>query len=151
MMLAHTQHDVQVFKRHVHANRAAGVDNEWLTPEQAKAFCPPLNVAPDLRYPVLGAALQRRGGVARHDAVAWGYARAADAFGVDIIQNCEVTGIVREAPARSNGRGNDARTRSRARQDRRGRGRPYQRGDGDGRRAAAAGKLSAAGVGQSSR
>ena len=94
MMLAHTVHDVQVFKRHVHANRAAGVDNEWLTPEEAKAFCPPLNIG-DIRYPVLGAALQRRGGTARHDAVAWGYARAADALGVDIIENCEVTGILR--------------------------------------------------------
>ncbi|HTC11974.1 MAG TPA: sarcosine oxidase subunit beta family protein [Acetobacteraceae bacterium] len=97
MMLAHTQHDVQVSKRHVHANRAAGVDNEWLTPEQAKEFCPPLNISPELRYPVLGAALQRRGGVARHDAVAWGYARAADALGVDILQTCEVTAIVRDA------------------------------------------------------
>ena len=95
MMLAHSVHDVQVFKRHVHANRVAGVDNEWLTAEQAKAFCPPLNISPALRYPVLGAALQRRGGTARHDAVAWGYARAADALGVDIIQNCEVTGITR--------------------------------------------------------
>ena len=56
-------------------------------------FCPAVNIARDLRYPVLGATLQRRGGVARHDAVAWGYARAADAYGVDIIQNCEVTGI----------------------------------------------------------
>jgi sarcosine oxidase subunit beta len=97
MMLAHTQHDVQVSKRHVHANRAAGVDNEWLTPEQAKEFCPPLNISPELRYPVLGAALQRRGGVARHDAVAWGYARAADALGVDILQTCEVTAIDRDA------------------------------------------------------
>ena len=97
MMLAHTQHDVQVSKRHVHANRAAGVDNEWLTAEEAKAFCPPLNISPDLRYPVLGAALQRRGGVARHDAVAWGYARAADALGVDILQTCEVTAIDRDA------------------------------------------------------
>jgi sarcosine oxidase subunit beta len=96
MMLAHTVHDEQVFKRHVHANRLAGVDNEWLTPEQAKAFCPPLNIAPGMRYPVLGAALQRRGGVARHDAVAWGYARAADALGVDIIENCAVTGISRD-------------------------------------------------------
>ena len=50
-----------------------------------------------MRYPILGAALQRRGGTARHDAVAWGYARAADALGVDIIQNCEVTGIRRDA------------------------------------------------------
>jgi sarcosine oxidase, subunit beta len=92
MMLAHTVHDLQVAQRHVHANRAAGVDNELLTAEQARAFCPPLNIG-DIRYPVLGAALQRRGGTARHDAVAWGYARAADALGVDIIENCEVTGI----------------------------------------------------------
>ena len=97
MMLAHNIHDVQVFKRHVHANRINGVDNEWLTPEEAKEFCPPLNIEPNMRYPVLGAALQRRGGTARHDAVAWGYARAADALGVDIIENCEVTGIRRDA------------------------------------------------------
>jgi sarcosine oxidase subunit beta len=97
MMLAHNIHDVQVFKRHVHANRINGVDNEWLTPQQAKDFCPPLNIDPNMRYPVLGAALQRRGGTARHDAVAWGYARAADALGVDIIENCEVTGIRRDA------------------------------------------------------
>ena len=90
-------HDVQVAQRHIHANRCNGVDNEWLTPEDAKAFCPPLNIDPGLRYPVLGAALQRRGGTARHDAVAWGYARAADALGVDIIENCEVTGIRRDA------------------------------------------------------
>jgi len=96
MMLAHTVHDVQVSKRHVHANRANGVDNEWLTPQEAKEFCPPLNIG-DIRYPVMGAALQRRGGTARHDAVAWGYARAADALGVDIIENCAVTGIRRDA------------------------------------------------------
>ena len=96
MMLAHTVHDMQVSKRHVHANRANGVDNEWLTAQQAKEFCPPLNIG-DIRYPVLGAALQRRGGTARHDAVAWGYARAADALGVDIIENCEVTGIQRDS------------------------------------------------------
>jgi sarcosine oxidase subunit beta len=97
MMLAHTVHDVQVAQRHIHANRCNGVDNEWLTPEESKAYCPPLNIDPGLRYPVLGAALQRRGGTARHDAVAWGYARAADALGVDIIENCEVTGIRRDA------------------------------------------------------
>ncbi len=96
MMLAHTVHDIQVFKRHVHANRCNGIDNEWLEPAEAKAFCPPLNVAENIRYPVLGAALQRRGGTARHDAVAWGYARAADALGVDIIENCEVTAIRRD-------------------------------------------------------
>jgi sarcosine oxidase, subunit beta len=95
MMLAHNVHDIQSFKRHIHANRLNGVDNEWLTPEEAKNYCPPLNISPDARYPVLGAALQRRGGTARHDTVAWGYARAAAALGVDIIQNCAVTGIKR--------------------------------------------------------
>jgi sarcosine oxidase subunit beta len=97
LMLAHTPQDVFVFRRHVHANALQGIDNEWLTPAQAKAFCPPLDIGPDVRHPVLGAALQRRGGVARHDAVAWGYARAASALGVDIIQNCAVTGIMRDA------------------------------------------------------
>jgi sarcosine oxidase subunit beta len=96
LMLAHNDHDVRIFKRHVHANRLQGIDNEWLTPREAKSFCPPLHIGPDARYPVLGAALQRRGGVARHDAVAWAYARAASALGVDIIQNCAVTGFVRD-------------------------------------------------------
>ncbi|MBL6455049.1 sarcosine oxidase subunit beta family protein [Belnapia sp. T6] len=96
LMLAHSHHDVQSGLRHVHANRLAGVDNEWLTPAEAKAFCPPLDIATP-RWPVFGAALQRRGGVARHDAVAWGYARAASALGVDIIEGCEVTGITRDA------------------------------------------------------
>ena len=102
MMLAHNVHDVQVFKRHVHANRLNGIDNEWLTPEQAKAFCPPLNISPDCALPGRRrGALQRRGGTARHDAVAWGYARGArSARGVDIIQNCEVTGIERSAERR---------------------------------------------------
>ena len=95
MMLAHNVHDVQVFKRHIHANRLNGVDNEWMTPEEAKAYCPPLNISKTARYPVVGAALQRRGGTARHDAVAWGYARAASSMGVHIIQNCEVIGINR--------------------------------------------------------
>jgi sarcosine oxidase subunit beta len=97
MMLAHNVHDIQVFKRHIHANRLNGVDNEWLTPEQAREYCPPLNISKDARYPVMGAALQRRGGTARHDAVAWGYARAASARGVHIIQNCPVTAIRRNA------------------------------------------------------
>ncbi len=95
MMLAHNQHDVQSLKRHIYANRLNGVDNDWLTPDEAKAFCPPLSISQKIRYPVIGAALQRRGGVARHDAVAWGYARGADARGVDIIQNCEVVGVRR--------------------------------------------------------
>ena len=103
LMLAHTVHDVQSAMRHVYANRLNGVDNEWLTPEQAKEFCPPLNISRSIRYPVLGGALQRRGGVARHDAVAWGYARAADQLGVDIIQNCEVMRIDRDESGRVSG------------------------------------------------
>jgi sarcosine oxidase subunit beta len=95
MMLAHNVHDVQVFKRHIHSNRLNGVDNEWLTPEEAKEFCPPLNISKSARYPIMGAALQRKGGTARHDAVAWGYARGASDRGVHVIQNCEVTGIKR--------------------------------------------------------
>ncbi|MCB1738955.1 MAG: FAD-dependent oxidoreductase, partial [Gammaproteobacteria bacterium] len=91
--LAHNLHDLRELSRRVHANRANGIDSEILDTAQCKAFCPILNVAADARYPVLGGSLQRRGGVARHDAVAWGFARAADALGVDIIENCEVTGI----------------------------------------------------------
>lgn len=95
--LAHTLHDVREGIRRSNANQLNGIDSEWLEPEEIKAFCPALNVSPKLRYPILGGTLQRRGGVARHDAVAWGYARAADARGIDIIQNCEVTAIRREA------------------------------------------------------
>ncbi len=93
--LAHTEHDLKEMSRRVHANRLNGIDSEILTPEQVKALVPIISIAPNARYPVLGASLQKRGGVARHDAVAWGFARAADARGVDIIQNCEVTGIRR--------------------------------------------------------
>ena len=91
--LAHNLGDVREGMRRANANRLNGIDAEWLSPDEVKAFCPILNIERDVRYPVLGATLQRRGGVARHDAVAWGYARAADARGIDIIQNCEVTGI----------------------------------------------------------
>jgi sarcosine oxidase, subunit beta len=91
--LAHTVHDLHEVKRRLHANRLNGVDSEFLTPEQIKAIEPLLDTSRNARYPIMGASLQRRGGTARHDAVAWGYARGADAAGVDIIQNCEVTGI----------------------------------------------------------
>ena len=94
--LAHNQHDLREISRRINAIRLNGVDSEFLTPAEIKAFCPILNTSPKARYPILGASLQRRGGNARHDAVAWGYARAADARGVDIIQNCEVTGIRRK-------------------------------------------------------
>ena len=94
--LAHNQHDLRELRRRVNANRLNGIDSEYLTPAQIKAFCPILNTSPEARYPIVGASLQRRGGTARHDAVAWGYARAADSLGVDVIQNCAVTGIRRE-------------------------------------------------------
>src|SRR5690606_32261627 len=84
MNLAHDQHEARELKRRVHANRLNGIDAEWLTREQVLEFCPILNGDPTIRYPVVGATLQRRGGTARHDAVAWGYARAADERGVDI-------------------------------------------------------------------
>jgi sarcosine oxidase subunit beta len=93
MNVAHNLHDVRELKRRWHANRLKDIDCDWLDTEQVKKFCPVINISPNIRYPVLGATLQRRAGTARHDAVAWGYARGADAMGVDIIQNCEVTGF----------------------------------------------------------
>ena len=97
--LAHSLQDVRDVERRVSANRLNGIDAEFVTPEQIKKAIPIINTSGATRYPILGASLQRRGGVARHDAVAWGFARAADARGVDIIEQCEVTGI-----DRSNGR-----------------------------------------------
>jgi sarcosine oxidase, subunit beta len=91
--LAHSLQDVRDSVRRVDANRLNGVDAEWLDAQQVKEICPIVNISPDVRYPVLGATYQPRGGIAKHDYVAWGYARAADALGVDLIQNCEVTGI----------------------------------------------------------
>jgi len=96
MNVAHNLHDVRELKRRWHANRLNDIDCEWLNTQQVKEFCPVINTSPNIRYPVLGATLQRRAGTARHDAVAWGYARGADAMGVDIIQNCEVTNIIIE-------------------------------------------------------
>jgi sarcosine oxidase subunit beta len=92
--LAHDDGEMRQLKRRVEANRLNGVDAEWLDAKQVKEFCPPINISRDVRYPVVGATLQRSGGVNRHDAVVWGYARAASAMGVDLIQHCEVTGIV---------------------------------------------------------
>ena len=101
--LAHDLGDVRSSMRRVHANRLNGVDAEWLGAEQVQELCPIVNVSPDVRYPVLGGTLQRRGGVARHDKVAWGYASAADRLGVDLIEHCEVTGFVRGAGGRVEG------------------------------------------------
>ena len=92
--LGHSPQDMREIHRRVNANLLNGIDAEVWDRERIKAFVPIMNL--DTRYPVLGASFQPRGGVARHDAVAWGFARAADALGVDIIQHCPVTGIRRE-------------------------------------------------------
>jgi sarcosine oxidase subunit beta len=91
--LAHTLQEVRDGIRRVEANRLNGVDAYWLTPEEVREVCPIVNISSDVRYPVLGATFQPRAGIAKHDWVAWAYARAADALGVDLIQGCEVTGI----------------------------------------------------------
>jgi len=91
--LAHSLPDVREGLRRVNANRLNGIDAEWLTPDQVKEFCPIVNLSAEIRYPVMGATLQRRGGIAKHDFVAWAYARKADELGVDLLQGCEVTGF----------------------------------------------------------
>ena len=99
MNLGHTLQDMRDIERRSNANYLNGIDSEVLSPKQIRQIVPIMNTSPNARYPVLGASFQRRGGVARHDAVAWGFARAADREGVDILQNCEVTGILRERGA----------------------------------------------------
>ncbi|HTL21566.1 MAG TPA: sarcosine oxidase subunit beta family protein [Steroidobacteraceae bacterium] len=97
VMLAHSRHDLESLARWANAMYMNGIEAELLSREQVGELIPALDMSPDARYPVLGGFTQRRGGTARHDAVAWGYARAADALGVDIIQNCEVTGFLKAA------------------------------------------------------
>lgn len=91
--LAHSRHDLDAVARWANAMTVNGIDAEILNRDQVRALLPAMNWGPDARYPVLGGFIQRRAGMARHDAVAWGFARAADRRGVDIIQNCEVTGF----------------------------------------------------------
>ena len=95
LMLCQTEHELRALTRTFHANRLAGIESRMIDRAEVKRLCPIINDRPDSRYPILGAYYQPRGGTARHDAVAWGYARGADARGVDIIQNCEVTAITR--------------------------------------------------------
>ena len=92
MMLAQTQHEIRGYKRTAQANALQGVSTEFISPEKVKSLVPIINIDGP-RYPILGALWQSRGGTARHDAVAWGYARACSDMGMDIIQQCEVTGI----------------------------------------------------------
>src|SRR3954462_15701221 len=94
--LAHNLSDVREGTGRVHANRLNGVDAEWLDAAGVKEVCPVIDTSAEVRYPVLGGTYQPRGGIAKHDHVAWGYARAADALGVDIIQGCEVTDVLVE-------------------------------------------------------
>jgi sarcosine oxidase subunit beta len=91
--LGHTLQDMRDIERRVSANRLNGIDGEVLDPAGIKKIVPLINTSKNTRYPILGASWQPRGGVARHDAVAWGYARAADALGVDLLQGCGVTGF----------------------------------------------------------
>lgn len=94
--LAHTLQDVRDSQRRVFANQLSGIDSEWLTPQEVAEVCPILNLSEDIRYPVMGATYQARAGIAKHDRVAWAFARKADELGVDIIQDCEVTGFVKD-------------------------------------------------------
>jgi heterotetrameric sarcosine oxidase beta subunit len=102
--LAHSDAQRDAYQRRGNAMRLNGIDAVWLDRAAVARKVPLLDCSDDARYPIVGGLLQPRGGTARHDAVAWGYARAADARGVDIIQGCEVTGIRIE---RGRGRGLD--------------------------------------------
>ena len=95
MFLGHSDSDMIRLAERGDAMRAAGIDAEFMTMDQLRKKLPLLDLSDKARYPIVGALNQPRGGTARHDAVAWGYARAADALGVDVIQNCEVLGIDR--------------------------------------------------------
>jgi sarcosine oxidase subunit beta len=96
VLLAHSRHDLDAMSRWANAMRMNGIAADMLTREEVGALAPALDLSPRARLPVLGGFTQRRAGTARHDAVAWGYARAASALGVDIIQNCEVTDFIQE-------------------------------------------------------
>jgi methylglutamate dehydrogenase subunit A len=94
--LAHSDSQLEGFVRRGNSMRLSGIDAELMTRDEIRAEMPYLNFAESARFPIKGGLMQRRGGTARHDAVAWGYARAADRLGVDIVQNCEVTGFRRQ-------------------------------------------------------
>ncbi|MGX9355629.1 sarcosine oxidase subunit beta family protein [Roseobacteraceae bacterium S113] len=95
IMLAQTHHEVRGYQRTAHANALQGVETRFITPREVKELVPIIELKGP-RYPVMGGLWQARGGTARHDAVAWGYARACSAMGMDVIQKCEVTGVTQE-------------------------------------------------------
>jgi sarcosine oxidase, subunit beta len=89
LQLAHSEHELEMNRRWANAIRMNGVDAELVSPAEIKKLAPAINL--HSRFPVMGGFIQRRGGISRHDAVVWGFARGASALGVDIVQNCEVT------------------------------------------------------------
>lgn len=93
LRLSHSHHDIEMSRRAINAMHMNGVDANWINLDEIKELAPGINLSPEARYPIYGGVIQPRGGVARHDGVAWGYARAADDMGVDIIQQCAVTGF----------------------------------------------------------
>jgi len=91
--LACSRHDMEIYRRWVTAIQLQGVDCEVLSRDDIAGKVPLLNLGAKARFPIYGGFMQQRAGISRHDAVAWGYARAASDLGVDIVQNCEVTGL----------------------------------------------------------
>lgn len=94
--VAQSEGMVERYIRRGNAMRLNGIDAEFLDAAKVREELPGLYADDDSRFPVYGGLMQRRAGNARHDAVAWGFARAADRLGVDIIQGCEVTGFIRK-------------------------------------------------------
>src|SRR5262249_45855090 len=92
--LAHTDAALRTSRWRAEVNKHLGVDSELIYPDDIRKLCPTLNLSEDVRYPILGALYHPPGAIARHDAVAWGYARAAASMGVEIHTKTEVTGIL---------------------------------------------------------
>lgn len=93
VQLAHSRHELELMRRWVNSMRLCGVQAEWLSVSDIERHVPLLDTSPTNRFPIIGGFLHSDGGIARHDAVVWAYARAASGLGVDIIENCAVTGI----------------------------------------------------------
>ena len=99
LILGHSEADMTRLAERGDAMRVSGIDADLLNRDEVAKLEPLLDMSRTARFPIVGGFIQRRGGTARHDAVAWGYARAADGLGVDIIQQCEVTGYTRDGDA----------------------------------------------------
>lgn len=102
VIVGHTRHDMEIIAKLTGAMRMLGLDVEDFDRAEIARRVPPLDCSAQARFPVLGGFGQRRAGTVRHDAVVWGYARAAAALGVDIIENCEATGFQTGATGRLN-------------------------------------------------